>query len=171
VDPSLAILTITPLTLTLPFALTSYLFVAHTLRAPDYASGAALLAGGVTALVGKFCVGLVEDTADTLYLCYCIDRDVGRMHRQEVFDAFEWQGKRSPVSLPSQRPQPAASAPFPTSSVSSPLSDDGRSPSPEQTMLPSAVRSPIRSPPTKAVELQEEDDDDEESMMLGLDFF
>ena len=58
---SLAILTITPLTLTLPFALVAYLFVAHTLSAPDYASGAALLAGGITALVGLFCVGLVED--------------------------------------------------------------------------------------------------------------
>lgn len=59
---SLAMLTITPLTLTLPFALTAYLFVAHTLGAPGYAPVAALLAGGVTALVGKFCVGLVEDT-------------------------------------------------------------------------------------------------------------
>ena len=58
---SLAILTITPLTLTLPFALIAYLFVVHTLSAPDYAAGAALLAGGVTALVGLFCVGLVED--------------------------------------------------------------------------------------------------------------
>lgn len=59
---SLAILTITPLTLTLPFALGAYLFVAHTLGAPGYAAIGALLAGGVTALVGKFCVGLVEDT-------------------------------------------------------------------------------------------------------------
>lgn len=55
-------LTYTPLTLTFPFALLTYLFVAHTLSAPESALGAALLAGGVTALVGLFCVGLVEDT-------------------------------------------------------------------------------------------------------------
>lgn len=58
----LTMLTYTPLTLTFPFALLTYLFVAHTLNAPDSALGAAVLAGGVTALVGLFCVGLVEDT-------------------------------------------------------------------------------------------------------------
>lgn len=58
----LALLRIAPLTLTLPFALTAYLFVAHTLAAPDQALAAALLAGTVTALVGLFCVGLVSDT-------------------------------------------------------------------------------------------------------------
>ena len=56
------LLTVAPLTLTFPFALATYLFVAHTLNAPDEALGAAVLAGGVTALVGMFCVGLVEDT-------------------------------------------------------------------------------------------------------------
>jgi hypothetical protein len=58
----LTILTIAPLTLTFPFALTTYLFVAHTLSAPEQALGASILAGGVTALVGLFCVGLVKDT-------------------------------------------------------------------------------------------------------------
>ena len=58
----LVLLTIAPLTMTLPFALTTYLFVAHTLNAPEQALGAALLAGGVTSLVGLFCVGLVKDT-------------------------------------------------------------------------------------------------------------
>ncbi len=53
---------ITPLTLTLPFALTTYLFVAHTLVSPGYALAAAFLAGSVTALVGVFSVGLIEDT-------------------------------------------------------------------------------------------------------------
>lgn len=57
----LLLLTIAPLTLTFPFALTTYLFVAHTLNAPDSALSAALLAGGVTAIVGLFCVGLVQD--------------------------------------------------------------------------------------------------------------
>lgn len=56
------LLTVAPLTLTFPFALTTYLFVAHTLNAPEQALGAAVLAGGVTALVGMFCVGLVKDT-------------------------------------------------------------------------------------------------------------
>lgn len=55
-------LTIAPLTLTFPFALTTYLFVAHALDAPDEALEASLLAGVVTALVGLFCVGLVKDT-------------------------------------------------------------------------------------------------------------
>ena len=58
----LALLTISPLTLTFPFALMTYLFVAHTLGAPNEALGAAVLAGAVTALVGLFCVGLVKDT-------------------------------------------------------------------------------------------------------------
>ena len=57
----LALLTISPLTLSFPFALLTYLFVAHTIGAPNEAFGAALLAGGVTALVGLFCVGLVRD--------------------------------------------------------------------------------------------------------------
>jgi len=61
-EPPLTLLTVSPLTLTFPFALTTYLFVAHTLGAPHYALGASLLAGGITALVGLFCVGLVKDT-------------------------------------------------------------------------------------------------------------
>ena len=127
----LTLLTISPLTLTFPFALTAYLFVAHTLAAPNLALGAAVIAGTVTALVGLFCVGLVKDTwveslflyfyvliflwlflvfpltfysfflpfprghisndylnfhrADTLYLCYCIDKEMGERRREEVF--------------------------------------------------------------------------------------
>ena len=61
-EPPLTMLTVAPLTLTFPFALTTYLFVAHTLDAPNEALGAAVLAGGVTALVGLFSVGLVQDT-------------------------------------------------------------------------------------------------------------
>lgn len=26
-------------------------------------------------------------SADTLYICYCIDKDTGERHREEVFDA------------------------------------------------------------------------------------
>ncbi|KAH9980955.1 plasma-membrane choline transporter-domain-containing protein [Lactifluus volemus] len=85
-EAPLTLLKIAPLSLTLPFALTAYLFVAHTLGAPDQALEAALLAGTVTALVGLFCVGLVADTADTLYLCYCIDKETGDQRRAEVFE-------------------------------------------------------------------------------------
>ena len=59
---SMMLLTVTPLTLTFPFALATYLFVAHTLNAPAQALGAAFLAAAVTGLVGLFCVGLVDDT-------------------------------------------------------------------------------------------------------------
>lgn len=80
-------LTYAPLTLTLPFALTTYLFVAHTLGAPQHALSAAILGGGVTALVGLFCVGLVDDTVDALYMCYCVDQQAGQKRRPEVFSA------------------------------------------------------------------------------------
>ncbi|KAK0211275.1 plasma-membrane choline transporter-domain-containing protein [Desarmillaria ectypa] len=109
-EPPLTLLTVAPLTLTFPFALSTYLFVAHTLNAPDQALGAALLAGGVTALVGLFCVGLVKDTADTLYMCYCIDKDLGERKREEVFQAFEYgypsqATRRSSAQAAPSRPQ------------------------------------------------------------------
>ncbi|TFK36414.1 plasma-membrane choline transporter-domain-containing protein [Crucibulum laeve] len=100
-EPPLTLLTIAPLTLTFPFALTTYLFVAHTLDAPQQALGAAMLAGGVTALVGLFCVGLVKDAADTLYICYCIDKFAGERRREEVFVAFEYD---TPAPSNAQRP-------------------------------------------------------------------
>jgi hypothetical protein len=82
-----AMLTYAPLTPTLPFALTTYLLVAHTLGAPQHALWAAILGGGVTALVGLFCVGLVDDTVDGLYVYYCIDQQAGQKRRPEVFSA------------------------------------------------------------------------------------
>ncbi|KAJ8092521.1 hypothetical protein PM082_023774 [Marasmius tenuissimus] len=135
-EPPLTLLTLgAPLTLTFPFALATYIFVAHTLNAPHEALGTAVLAGGVTALVGSFCVGLVGDGVDTLWMCYCIDRDSGtivggagerqgREGREEVVDAFEYNsrarmlarhqpksnqmpaGPSQPVAGPSRRPQP-----------------------------------------------------------------
>ncbi|KAJ8496243.1 hypothetical protein ONZ45_g12527 [Pleurotus djamor] len=111
-EPPMALLTIAPLTLTFPFALTTYLFVAHTLGAPDQALGAAVLGGGVTALVGMFSVGLVDDTVDTLYICYCIDKDTGEQRRKEVFSAFEYEpqseraeAQRRPANPPRPPPQ------------------------------------------------------------------
>ena len=87
IEPALGLLTVAPLTLTFPSALSTYLFVAHTLGAPDSALRAAVLAGGVTALVGLFCVGLVKEVGDTLWICYCIDLYEGARRREEVFAA------------------------------------------------------------------------------------
>ncbi|KAI0031487.1 plasma-membrane choline transporter-domain-containing protein, partial [Vararia minispora EC-137] len=107
-EPPLTLLTVTPLTLTLPFALSTYLFVARTLNAPDQALEAAFLAGGVTALVGLFCVGLVKDTADTLYLCYCIDKEAGERRRAEVFEMFEFSARAHTTQARPPPPPPAA---------------------------------------------------------------
>ncbi len=81
----LTLLTVAPLTLSFPFALLTYLFVAHTLGAPNAALGASVLAGGVTALVGLFCVGLVKDAADALDVGDGSDKEVGERKREEVF--------------------------------------------------------------------------------------
>ncbi|KAG6331585.1 hypothetical protein ID866_7505 [Astraeus odoratus] len=112
-EPQLTMLTYAPLTLTFPFALLTYLFVAHTLGAPNSALGASVLAGGVTALVGLYCVGLVKDTADVLYLCYCIDKDSGLKRREEVFAAFEYdlQPRAQPAAQVSTPARPSTSAP------------------------------------------------------------
>jgi len=66
-----------------------YIFTAYTLGMPTHAPFASFLGGVVTFLVGWFCLSLVDDVADTLYMCYCIDVDRGAMHKAEVFDAFE----------------------------------------------------------------------------------
>ncbi|KIL54419.1 hypothetical protein M378DRAFT_18906 [Amanita muscaria Koide BX008] len=99
--------------MTFPFALMAYLFIAHMLNAPDQALGAALLAGGVTSLVGWFCVGLVKDTADVLYastkkqetgeerrFSSCLNmtnrvRTMGRRHVNELHLSYcEMRGRR-----------------------------------------------------------------------------
>lgn len=173
-EPPLMLLTISPLTLSFPFALTTYLFVAHTLNAPQQALGAAVLAGGVTALVGLFCVGLVKDTADTLYICYCIDKDVGERRREEVFVTFEYepggQQRRSRprqpediIPLPPQSPPPRAidnQLPFNPPNSQKSRQQHKRVPSypeprqPRQQLIPSASTSlpsqrltPLSPPP------------------------
>ncbi|KZV81318.1 hypothetical protein EXIGLDRAFT_731424 [Exidia glandulosa HHB12029] len=70
-------------------ALGTYLFVAHTLSAPGSAPFSAWLAGAVTFLVAWYSVGLVDDIADTLYVCYCLERDSGSEICREAFAAFE----------------------------------------------------------------------------------
>ncbi|KAG2067536.1 hypothetical protein BDR04DRAFT_1104968 [Suillus decipiens] len=141
-EPPLQILTYAPLALTFLFALLTYLFVAHTLGAPDYALGASLLASGVTALMGLFCVGLVKDVADTLYLCYCIDKDVGERHREEVFTALEYEiqprtAARSPQTVAPPQPQ---------TQPRSPLSGRPEQASPTRAQRPTAISPPRPSP-------------------------
>ena len=87
-------------------AVGAYIFTAYTLGRPAHAPFASFLGGVVTFLVGWFCLSLVDDvyvlplslfflfqyadppsSADTLYMCYCIDVDRGAMHKAEVFDA------------------------------------------------------------------------------------
>ncbi|EJD44142.1 hypothetical protein AURDEDRAFT_185171 [Auricularia subglabra TFB-10046 SS5] len=70
-------------------ALGTYLFVAHTLSAPGSAPFASWTAGAVTFLVVWYSVGLVDDIADTLYVCYCLERDAGSETCPEAFAAFE----------------------------------------------------------------------------------
>ncbi|KAG5642920.1 hypothetical protein DXG03_001871 [Asterophora parasitica] len=160
-EPPLMLLTIAPLTLTFPFALTTYLFVAHTLGAPEQALGAALLAGGVTALVGLFCVGLVKDTADTLYICYCIDKDVGQRRREEVFTTFEYgappprtQASRQQHVL-SFRPQPS-SQPQRKAGPSAPSKPQYMPSESTSRYLP---RQPL-SPPSPSVHPNQHEDED-----------
>ncbi|KAI6138124.1 plasma-membrane choline transporter-domain-containing protein [Pisolithus tinctorius] len=162
-EPQLTMLTYAPLTMTFPFALLTYLFVAHTLNAPDSALGSAMLAGGVTALVGLYCVGLVKDTADVLYMCYCIDKDVGLRRREDVFAAFEYDlqpraqqqcvvqpAVATPrVSTPSShiRPVGAVRAPHATlvttTTPPAPTTEQVRPPS----SPPTRYKSPPRQPP------------------------
>ncbi|KAG6864417.1 hypothetical protein C0991_009647 [Blastosporella zonata] len=159
-EPPLLLLTIAPLTLTFPFALMTYLFVAHTLGAPDSALGAALLAGGVTALVGLFCVGLVQDAADTLYICYCIDKDMGQRRREEVFSTFEYN--------PQSRSQPQRQQAAPSTSARSqpPKRRTAPPPPPPQPQyMPSEStsrylpRQPL-SPPSPSVHPHDRPEDD-----------
>ncbi|EEB89802.1 hypothetical protein MPER_12065 [Moniliophthora perniciosa FA553] len=90
------------------YALGTYIFVSHTLGAPDEAFGAAVLAGGVTSLTAGFVVGLVGDMADAVWLCF-----VGfGEKRDEIREAFEREGlgrRRRPAQQQQQQHQPPAS--------------------------------------------------------------
>ncbi len=68
-------------------ALAAFLFTAHTLQRPYHAPLSAFLAGTIGFLVLWFSTSLVTDTADTLYTCYCLDRESGAQHSREVFYA------------------------------------------------------------------------------------
>ncbi|KAI6043332.1 plasma-membrane choline transporter-domain-containing protein [Pisolithus marmoratus] len=151
-EPQLTMLTYAPLTMTFPFALLTYLFVAHTLNAPNAALGAAMLAGGVTALVGLYCVGLIKDTADVLYLCYCIDKDVGLRRREEVFSAFEYElqpraQQQRAVQLPTTTPRVSPPSPHtgPVGSAHAPPT--ALAPTTERVQPPSSPPTRYKSPP------------------------
>lgn len=75
-------------------AVATYLFTAHTLQSPFHAPIAAALGGLLSSLVVWFSTCLLVDVADTLYLCYCLDREAGAQHSALVFGAFE--GRRAP---------------------------------------------------------------------------
>lgn len=96
-------------------AVGAYIFTAYTLGKPAHAPFASFLGGVVTFLVGWFCLSLVDDvydfsfpvsfqytniisSADTLYMCYCIDVDRGAMHKAEVFDAVRLGSYLAPVT-------------------------------------------------------------------------
>jgi hypothetical protein len=68
-------------------AVVTYVFTAHTLKSPFHAPIAAVLGGLLSCLVVWFSTCLVVDVADTLYLCYCLDRDAGAQHSKIVFGA------------------------------------------------------------------------------------
>ncbi|KAF8590436.1 hypothetical protein K439DRAFT_1644610 [Ramaria rubella] len=81
------LLTLSSLSLSTLLALSSYLFIAHTLLRPEHAPLGALIIGAISFLVSWFCGGVVGDTADALYICYCLDQEAGTRSQQEVFDA------------------------------------------------------------------------------------
>ncbi|KAF5379899.1 hypothetical protein D9757_007168 [Collybiopsis confluens] len=98
--PLPTLLMLTPLTLTLPFSLVTYLFVAHTLGAPHQALMSALVAAVTTGLVGVFCVGVVRDVGDSMWIAWCIEQDanVGTDEVRGTQGLVGVHGKRELVS-------------------------------------------------------------------------
>lgn len=105
-------------TLSLPFALATYLFVSHlsSSSSESYARdgealGAAILAGVVTSIVCGFCNGVIKDGVQTVFLVWCVDRHTppaqgeGRERKDEVRRVFEYE---VPVPEREGRQQPAS---------------------------------------------------------------
>jgi len=84
-----SLLVLSSLSLSIFCAVAGYIFTAHTLASPASAVLSALIAGGLAFLTSRFGLGLSEDAADAMYICYRIDMDQGTQHRGEVFNAFE----------------------------------------------------------------------------------
>ncbi|KAG8903441.1 hypothetical protein FRB99_003263 [Tulasnella sp. 403] len=90
------LLTLSSLSIALVMAIGGYIFAAHTLLGPNNAILMALLTGGVTFMTVQFGVGVGEDAADALYVCYCMDMDAGTQHCKDAFDAFEGKNRLPP---------------------------------------------------------------------------
>ena len=70
-------------------AIGGYIFAAHALSDPAYAPLAAALVGAGTCASVRFGVGVVDDAADALFICYCLDYETGVVPRKDVREAFE----------------------------------------------------------------------------------
>ncbi|CAE6445513.1 unnamed protein product [Rhizoctonia solani] len=75
----------------------AYIFAAHALGDPTYAPLAAALVGAGTTASVRFCVGIVDDAADALFMCYCLDYEAGVTPRTDVKEAFEGTARRESV--------------------------------------------------------------------------
>ncbi|CAE7076398.1 unnamed protein product [Rhizoctonia solani] len=74
-----------------------YIFAAHALGDPTYAPLAAALVGAGTTASVRFCVGIVDDATDALFMCYCLDYEAGATPRKDVKEAFEGPARRATV--------------------------------------------------------------------------
>ncbi|WVO16732.1 hypothetical protein L204_104415 [Cryptococcus depauperatus] len=82
------LLTLGSITMGLFMATAGYLYMAHSLSNPGYALPAGLLCGSLPFMaVGAGC-GILTDTADALFICCQIDRDLGEVHSVEAKNAF-----------------------------------------------------------------------------------
>ncbi|CAE6505716.1 unnamed protein product [Rhizoctonia solani] len=75
----------------------AYIFAAHALGDPTYAPLAAALVGAGTTASVRFCVGIVDDAADALFMCYSLDYEAGATPRTDVKEAFEGAARRETV--------------------------------------------------------------------------
>ncbi|CAE6427325.1 unnamed protein product [Rhizoctonia solani] len=73
----------------------AYIFAAHALGDPTYAPLAAALVGAGTTASVRFCVGIVDDAADALFMCYCLDYEAGGTPRKDVREVFEGATRRA----------------------------------------------------------------------------
>ena len=82
-------------------ATAGYLYMAHSVGNPSYAPFAALLCGGVpflairagaavlgdTSVVAASCASELTFSADALFICHQIDREVGQNHSEKAKEA------------------------------------------------------------------------------------
>ena len=61
-------------------ATAGYLYMSHALHNPSYAFIAALLCGGIPFLAVRAGASVLGDTADALFICHELDRELGAVH-------------------------------------------------------------------------------------------